>query len=120
MDVSPPNALVICQLVSLPQRFAGSVILTPIDAGYQLITQLALTAIATYGLTIKGGYFERRGVRCQFRISERSAKYYSYSSEQRKLRRRCSVHTRGDLERWRNPANAEHALQRRLGDVVVL
>jgi hypothetical protein len=28
----------------------------PTDAGYQLITQMAQTAIATYGLQIKGGY----------------------------------------------------------------
>jgi hypothetical protein len=53
---APRYASVGCQLVSLPQGFAGSVILTPTEAGYQLITQLAQTAIATYGLTIKGGY----------------------------------------------------------------
>jgi hypothetical protein len=35
----------------------GSVdVLIPTDAGYQFITQLAQTAIATYGLKIKGGY----------------------------------------------------------------
>jgi hypothetical protein len=30
--------------------------LTPTDAGYQLMTQMAQAAIATYGLTMKGGY----------------------------------------------------------------
>jgi hypothetical protein len=31
-------------------------LLTPTDLGYQFMTRMATTAIATYGLTIKGGY----------------------------------------------------------------
>jgi hypothetical protein len=34
----------------------GIDVLNPTDAGYQFITQLAQTAIATYGLKINGGY----------------------------------------------------------------
>jgi hypothetical protein len=39
-----------------PATWPQNVIPIPNDAGYQLITQLAQTAIATYGLTMKGGY----------------------------------------------------------------
>jgi hypothetical protein len=39
-----------------PVGYGESGLLTPTDLGYQFMTQMTTSAIATYGLTIKGGY----------------------------------------------------------------